>query len=527
MVHKSSEQRKKYMRIMSLFFTVLLLAGLVLPYSASAADEEISDTPICEAAPDDVSELTDEIICEDETEETVDPPESAEPENTEETETGAENAEEAETEAEITEIPEEAEEGEETEEAEEVEEAEEAEDKIKQSALLAAAPAVFSESAQDANYIVVEKRFAGLSEDQIPSSFQISVSSAAQTYVLNADNTADRRSDADGIIWSWRIIGVGTGTYAVSESGEAVYGYNVTKAGEGTVTVKAADMTVYVPVHETTCSHTNWPVKVDGDSNVMFAATLTQGGVVVISKTPLSASQRAAVSQAVLKINGPWKNPVYFYSIQEQLQNGTGFELNGATITYDSSAEEVIIGRTSNWQHVATVKYSISEADNPEIALVNTYERAVSDVTVSKSVSGWLGDYEKSFDFAVSVRLGGSDSEFMLNGTRYTGTAYFSLKNGESVCLRDIPLGASVTVTETDYSADGYAASHSVNGQFSTGGTAELETVTAGENTVHFRNVKDISPDTGIELDALPYILILITAAAGAFIRLLRRREAR
>ena len=524
MVHKSSEQRKKYMRIMSLFFTVLLLAGFVLPYSASATDEEISDSPICEAALDDVSELTDEIICEEVTEESTEPPENTEPEiieeaeNSEEAETGDENAEEAETEAEITEIPEEV---------EEAEDAEETEEETKQSALLAAVPAVFSDSAQDANYIVVEKRFAGLNESLIPPSFQISVSSTAQTYVLNADNTADRRSDADGVVWSWRIIGVGTGTYAVSESGEAVYGYNVTKAGEGTVTVKAADMTVYVPVHETTCSHTNWSVKVDGDSNIMFAATLTQGGVAVISKTPLSASQRAAVSQAVLKINGPWKNPVYFYSIQEQLQNGTGFELNGATITYDSSAEEVIIGRTSNWQHVATVKYSVSEADNPEIALVNTYERAVSDVTVSKSVSGWLGDYEKSFDFAVSVRLGGSDAEFTLNGTRYTGTAYFSLKNGESVCLRDIPLGASVTVTEADYSADGYAASHSVNGQFSTGSTAELEAVTAGENTVHFRNVKDISPDTGVELDAFPYILILITATAGAFTLLLKRRESR
>lgn len=396
--------------------------------------------------------------------------------------------------------------------------------------LMKGAPSTLADSTEDPNYIVVEKKFIGLPADQIPGAFQITVSShEGGTYTLNSDNTASQITDTEeNVIWRWKITGVGTGTYTVSETNETVQNYNVMKAGEGTVEVKAADITISTPVHETTCSHTNWPVKVDGDSNVLFAATLTQGGVAVISKTPLSASQRAAVSAAVLKINGPWKTPVYFYSIEEQMQSGTGFELNGATITYNEASEEVIIGQTKYWQHVATLTYSISEASNPEIAITNTYTRAVADVTVTKTVAGSMGDYDKSFNFTVTVKTDDTDAAFKIGETKHTGTASFVLKHNGSITLKEIPISATVTVTETNYSENGYSTSYTIDGaNAATGNIATLQSVGEEGHSICFTNKKDVVPDTGILLDSLPYILSLGVVIAGTAVVIVRRRRKR
>ncbi len=506
MKNKSYQREKKSKRMINLLPAMFLLISLVLPGAASAIDDEISAAPNYNAETD-VSSVLSETEAPEQVEETENGVDSGE--TTEETETGSESEEIIE----------------ETEPSEESGEPEAEPEEM----LLQAndTPAVFSDSAEDINYIIVEKRFVGLPEDKIPASFQISVSSDRDVYILNKDNTTGKREVDGTVIWTWKIIGAGIGTYSVSESNESSDGYSVTKSGEGTVEVKAANMAVAVPVHETTCSHTNWPVRVDGDSNVLFAATLTQGGIAVISKEPLSASQRAAVSSAVLRINGPWKTPVYFYSLREQLQNGKGFELNGATIIYDASAEEIVIGQTRNWQHVATLKYSLSDASNPEIALINTYERDRTNVTVSKSVSGALGDRNKSFDFTVSVKLGEDDAIFKINGTQYTGKAQFSLKHSESVILEDVPVGAAVTVSENDYSRMNYAASYSIDGQSSVGGrTAVLESVGANGNTAAFTNTKDFAPDTGVMQDVLPYALLLGMTAAGTFVAVFRRRKA-
>ena len=388
-----------------------------------------------------------------------------------------------------------------------------------------ALPALYADAREDVNYIIAEKRFVGLTEAQIPASFTLTVSSDAETYTLDAGSTVSRFTQSDGTaVWRWRLAGVGTGSYRVSESGEAVEGYTVQKSGGGTVEVKAAELAVAVPVHETTCSHTDWPVRTEGDKNFLFAATLTQGGVAVISEQPLSASQRAAVAAAVLKINGPWKNPVYFYSAAEQIQTGTGFELNGATVTYDAATQRIVIGRTRNWQHVATLSYSVSAADVPEIVLVNTYTRAVTDVTVSKTVTGGLGDREKRFDFTVSVTVDGTDADFELGGSRCTGSARFSLRDGESVTLHGVPLGAAVTVTEDDYGTEGYTTCCAVDGMQTAGRTAVLRAA-AGGSAIRFTNGKDIVPDTGVSLDRLPYVLL--TATAGAAALLLRRSRRR
>ena len=137
----------------------------------------------------------------------------------------------------------------------------------------------------------------------------------------------------------------------------------------------------------TECSHTNWPVKIDGDQNVLFAAALTgKDGCVVISKTPLTASQRATVTAAVTGIGGNWKTPVNFYSIST---NGNGpYTVQGKSLRYNPDTEEVILANTSNWSHVATLNYSISAASNPDISITNTYTPTTTSVEIQKLITG-------------------------------------------------------------------------------------------------------------------------------------------
>ena len=73
----------------------------------------------------------------------------------------------------------------------------------------------------------------------------------------------------------------------------------------------------------------------------------------------------------------------------------------------------------------------------------NTYTKYTGSLTVSKTVTGDGADTEKEFSFTLTVD--GSDRTF-------------ALKDGESVSFDNLRPGAAYTVTEDDYTGDGYVA---------------------------------------------------------------------
>lgn len=370
----------------------------------------------------------------------------------------------------------------------------------------------------DANYIMVSKTFVGITADQIPADFQITVNGSSSHTLTLANATAE-----NGLTYSWRIDNVGAGTYTVTESGDKVKNYTLSSAGTGTVTVEAADFTVNY-VKETTCNHVDWPVQIDGDKNIMFAAALTNGGCVVVSKNQLTTSQKLTVEKQILAIGGNWKAPVNFYSIDV---NGYGpWSIGGKTVEYKPEEGKIYLGATSDWSHVATVDYSITEANNPDIGITNTYIPEVCDLTISKTVNGNMGD--RSMEFAFTAVLSGGDYTF--DGVTYsidggetqssgTGTTCnFTLKHGQSITFNDLPVGATFTVTETSY--DGYVTT--VNGE---SGNSKGITLAETNSRIDFVNTKDVTIDTGVLLDTLPYILILGVVVVGAVLLMRKHRN--
>ena len=167
-----------------------------------------------------------------------------------------------------------------------------------------------------------------------------------------------------------------------------------------------------------------------------------------------------------------------------------------------------------------------------------------TDFTVSKTVTGNMGEWYKEFVFEATLYTDdpndsedpGDPIQFPVPSTgsdEYTlkdeYTATFTLKHGESIKLDDIPIGAYVVVKETNGDYDvSYKITVSKDGEETStteesSATAMIENLTSS-GKVEYTNDKEVTIDTGISLDAAPFVLIL-AIAAGGFVLLRKRRS--
>lgn len=208
------------------------------------------------------------------------------------------------------------------------------------------------------------------------------------------------------------------------------------------------------------------------------------------------------------------------------------------------------------------------ENSNRSITFSNFYEKTTADVTISKIVTGLLGDTNKEFAFSVSITQ---------NGTACTGVTAkkgdqpvsdltnFTLKHNETVTLENVPIGATIKVTEVTpgehYNVSATGHSDEQNGRDNVAFTyvAAANTATAGNadeaelmllsmdedtavdadgdavaydsgievdnNQIIVTNHCDLLPDTGVLLDTLPYIVILAVVAGGVALLMLRKHR--
>lgn len=131
-------------------------------------------------------------------------------------------------------------------------------------------------------------------------------------------------------------------------------------------------------------------------------------------------------------------------------------------------------------------------------------------VTITKEVAGTLGDRTKSFDF--SYKYGDT-----------VGT--FSLKHGKTQTIQ-VPSGTTLYLQETN--AEKYDISAACGSTTVKPDDKGVMCFTINTNTaITVTNTKNAVPDTGVDLDSLPYILMLSLAAGGAALLLRRRRAVR
>lgn len=163
------------------------------------------------------------------------------------------------------------------------------------------------------------------------------------------------------------------------------------------------------------------------------------------------------------------------------------------------------------------------------------YVPASANLTVSKTVTGKLGDTNKAFTFTITKADGTAAnitdtnieiSEADSAKVEWKGNGQFTLKDGASIIFKNLPSG-EYKVIEEDYSGEKYDTSWQIGTDGEVYEKNSTATVTIGttEQTVHFTNHRTLEPDLGVLLDTLPYIVILAVVAGGVALLMLRKRR--
>lgn len=163
------------------------------------------------------------------------------------------------------------------------------------------------------------------------------------------------------------------------------------------------------------------------------------------------------------------------------------------------------------------------------------YVPASANLTVSKTVTGKLGDTNKAFTFTITKADGTAAnitdtnieiSEADRAKVEWKGNGQFTLKDGASIIFKNLPSG-EYKVIEEDYSGEKYDTSWQIGTDGVVHEKNSTATVTIGttEQTVHFTNHRTLEPDLGVLLDTLPYIVILAVVAGGVALLMLRKHR--
>lgn len=223
----------------------------------------------------------------------------------------------------------------------------------------------------------------------------------------------------------------------------------------------------------------------------------------------------------------------------------------------------------SSWPYKVSEDELTNSGGDRVVNFYAHYKKATSNVTITKQVTGLLGDTNKEFTFNVSItQKNGADcsagvkarkgsTEVFLNG--------FTLKHNETVTLENVPIGATITVTEVTpgehYNVSATGHSDEQNGSndvaFTYVAVANTDTAsdadeadlmllsmdedtavdadtvaltdatdkTVSNNAITVTNRATLKPDTGVLLDTLPYIVILAVVVGGGILLMLRKRR--
>lgn len=159
------------------------------------------------------------------------------------------------------------------------------------------------------------------------------------------------------------------------------------------------------------------------------------------------------------------------------------------------------------------------------------YVPASANLTISKTVTGMLGDTNKAFNFTITkadgtpVNITESNIEITDNTKAvWQGDGKFTLKDGASITFKNLPSG-EYKIAEDDYSGEKYETSYVVDSGEPHSGKDAAVTMSGTNMTLAFTNHCKLIPDTGVLLDTLPYIVILAVVAGGVALLMLRKRR--
>lgn len=182
-----------------------------------------------------------------------------------------------------------------------------------------------------------------------------------------------------------------------------------------------------------------------------------------------------------------WEGMTYTYQIEEV---DTAFD----GVTYDKTKYTVTVTLEDDGQGHLTPNAKISGSEDGSIVLKN--ELARRDLTISKTTAG--NAVLKDDAFTVKIGLSRNDivpvdGDYPMDGAAETtltvknGEATLTIRDGQTVTIKDIPVGTAYTVEETDERAQGYNIDASA---YTSGGSGVI--ATDKEAKVELKNVRNV-----------------------------------
>lgn len=277
-------------------------------------------------------------------------------------------------------------------------------------------------------YITVNKTFKGLTWTQIENIenvFELKVenvndSTVIKTLKLNeADDIPEVETGKENVVqdytFTWIVEGCGTGNYKVTENGEDISGYQVSTSGLGDeVTVSEGTWQFGTDVEDKTQTITkNSQTEFTIGDNKIVMASLTGNGprYMIWTNERLTSAQQATVIYA---INNDSKyatfrasaattdNCLFYYG--DALTNGISVGKGNISYISPTAGEEksgvLKFNATNIWQHVYLGTYTIKNAVNADIGVINTYTTSLDLKKVSSSTGNAISDAKfKLFKF--------------------------------------------------------------------------------------------------------------------------------
>lgn len=268
-----------------------------------------------------------------------------------------------------------------------------------------------------------------------------------------------------------------------------------------------------IVLHDTT--HINVQFKVQDVGKDTFALVRDYGGAFTVPSTGSSISlsnidrpdvPRAGQTQAE-------------YPLTKPTADGTIYKFYGWYTNQDCTADS---------------KFDFDEDTIAEdTTFYAKYVPASANLTVSKTVTGKLGDTNKAFTFTITKADGTAAnitdtnieiSEADRAKVEWLDNGKFTLKDGASITFKNLPSG-EYKVIEEDYSGEKYDTSYVVGSGTPENGREVSVTIGTDAKQIDFTNHRTLEPDLGVLLDTLPYIVILAVVAGGVALLMLRKHR--
>ena len=302
----------------------------------------------------------------------------------------------------------------------------------------------------------------------------------------------------------------------------------------------------------------DYEVKLTAKENVTTTTTITSDDTV-----KCAIAEKLPVEYIVTYENDPGNHPAEIDQIPED--NQTRYEATSVEVLGEWSNGSKVIDSVNGGEWTFN-GWRVNSADAASV--VNggdtvamtagglnfygkwTFKKTVCNITVSKQVTGLMGDTQKEFTFKVTGDDLKANTKILgADGTELNhGSPKFVMKHGDTATVTNVPYNAVFCVYEDKEGATAYETSATgqtitqsgennrkfyykvilVNGNpmlqpCKEDGTAIGNPLDTLEIVV--TNHATLKPDTGVLLDTLPYIVILAVVAGGVALLMLRKHR--